>query len=348
MARGPVTSQHRCDGAVVKTVEPRGVRDRNGNRWITSEEPWIGRLARGLGWFSIGLGLAQCATGRKFLAFIGAEPTGDNAALLRLIGVRELACGNGILTRSRPTGWLWARVVGDAMDLTLLGAALCSKSARHRDRLMAATAAVLGVTVLDLYSSVQLSRQPATAGHSREDSSMQVKKSMTINRSPDEVYRFWRDFQNLPRFMNHLEAVQIIDERRSHWKAQAPAGKTVEWDAELVEDRPNELMAWRSVEGADIENSGQVQFRPAPGGRGTEIVVELHFDPPAGSMGRTVAKLFGKDPEQAVSGDLRRLKQVLETGEVVRSDASITTTHLAKQRPAQPPERVLEYAAASH
>jgi len=175
---------------------------------------------------------------------------------------------------------------------------------------------------------------------------MQVKKSITINRAPDEVYRFWRDFEHLPRFMQHLTEVRVVDERRSHWKALAPAGKTVEWDAELTEDRPNELIGWRSVEGAEVENSGQVQFRAAPGGRGTEVVVELAFNPPAGSVGRMVAKLFGKGPEQAVSGDLRRLKQVLETGEVVRSDASLETTNITKQRPAQPPEPVLSAAGS--
>jgi uncharacterized membrane protein len=317
-------------------------------RWLTAGDQQGRRLARGLGWFSIGLGLTQCATGRKFVGLIGAQPTGDNARLVRLIGLRELACGIGILTKSWPTNWLWGRVAGDAMDLTLLSAALSSKSARHRDWLIAATMAVLGVTVLDLSSAVRLSRQPATrANHSGKDRQMQVRKSITINRTPEEVYRFWRDFEHLPRFMQHLASVQVLGARRSHWKAQAPAGQTVEWDAELLEDRPNQLIAWRSLDDADVANSGRVRFHQAPGGRGTEIVVELQFDPPGGSVGRTVAKLFGKDPEQAISGDLPRLKQILETGEVVRSDASLETTHFAKQRPAQPPERVPELAAAS-
>jgi len=318
MATRPVTSHDRRNDVVTKTVEPRHVPACNLNRWMGSGDQWVGQLARGLGWFSLGLGLTQCTTARKFLDFIGVRPAGDNTVLVRLIGLRELAAGCGILTRSRPTGWLWARVAGDAMDLTLLGAALSSRAAQRRDRLMAATAAVLGVTALDLYSSLQLSQRSATAGPGRKDYGMQVTKSTTINRSPDEVYRFWRNFPNLPRFMNHLASVQVLDERRSHWQAQAPAGKMVEWDAEMVEDRPGEMIAWRSVEGADVDNAGQVQFRPAPGGRGTEVMVGLRVDPPGGSAGRTVAKLFGKDPEQALYGDLRRLKQVLETGEVVR------------------------------
>ena len=156
---------------------------------------------------------------------------------------------------------------------------------------------------------------------------------MTINRSPEEIYHFWRDFQNLPRFMDHLESVDVLDERRSHWRAKAPAGKTVEWDAEIIEDRPNELIAWRSLENADVPNTGSVRFVPAPGGRGTEVHVELKYDPPGGAVGVAIAKLFGEEPNQQVATDLRRFKQVMETGEVVQSDASI---HRGPH-PARPP-----------
>ena len=169
---------------------------------------------------------------------------------------------------------------------------------------------------------------------------MYVKKVTTINRPPEVVYRFWRDIQNLPRFVQHLESVVPIDERRSRWKAPGVAGKAVAWNAEIVEDRPNEMIAWRSLAGSHVKNSGRVKFRPAPGARGTEVEVELRYDPPGGSPGRMVAKLLGKSPEQTISGDLRRLKQVLETGEVVRSDASLGRANLTKQRPAQPPEHL--------
>src|SRR5207237_3055072 len=123
-----------------------------------------------------------------------------------------------------------------------------------------------------------------------------------------EVYDFWRNFGNLPRFMDHLESVQVTGDRRSHWKAKAPAGTTVEWDAETTENRPNELIAWRSVEGADVTNAGVVRFVAAPGGRGTEIHVDLRYEPPAGKLGKLVAKLFGEEPSQQVEGDLRRFK----------------------------------------
>ena len=163
---------------------------------------------------------------------------------------------------------------------------------------------------------------------------MHVKKAITVNRPPEEVYRFWHDFRNLPRFMKHLEDVRVTGNRRSHWKAKAPAGTTVEWDAEVVDDRPNELIAWRSLEGADVDNWGSVRFAPAPGGRGTEVRVELDYAPPGGALGATVAKLFGEEPEQQMQDDLRRFKQVLETGEVVYSEA---TVH-GRPHPARPPE----------
>lgn len=151
---------------------------------------------------------------------------------------------------------------------------------------------------------------------------MDVKKAITVNEPPETLYQFWHDFANLPRFMEHLDSVRVTGEGRSHWTAKAPAGATVAWDAEIVEDRPNELIAWRSLDGAAVDNAGAVRFAPAPGGRGTEVRVEFQYDPPAGALGATVAKLFGEEPGQQVADDLRHFKQVLETGEVTRSDAS--------------------------
>ena len=173
-----------------------------------------------------------------------------------------------------------------------------------------------------------------TTAAQAEQQGIRVRKSVTVNRPADEVYAFWRNLENLPRFMKNLESVQMTGGRRSHWKAKAPAGTTVEWDAETTEDRPNELIAWRSVEGADVPNAGVVRFVAAPGGRGTEIHVDLRYDPPAGKLGALFAKLFGDEPGQQVDGDLRRFKQVLEVGEVLYSEASIASG----LRPAHPPE----------
>ena len=147
-----------------------------------------------------------------------------------------------------------------------------------------------------------------------------VERSVTINKSPEELYAFWRNLENLPRFMNHLEAVQVLDDKRSHWFAKAPAGATVAWDAEIVGERPNELIAWQSLEDADVCNAGHVRFEVAPGGRGTELKVDISYHPPGGTLGATIAKLFGEEPSQQIADDLRRFKQLMEAGEVATTE----------------------------
>jgi uncharacterized membrane protein len=170
---------------------------------------------------------------------------------------------------------------------------------------------------------------------------MELSSAVTVKAPPEEVYAFWHDFERLPSFMGHLESVRTTGDRRSHWKAKAPAGKTVEWDAATTEDVPNERISWRSLEGADVDNSGSVRFTPAPGGRGTEVRLRMSYSQPGGPLGKVASKLFGEEPEQQVEDALRRFKQVIETGEVVRSDAS-PEGHAAgrqlKQRPAHPLE----------
>jgi uncharacterized membrane protein len=143
---------------------------------------------------------------------------------------------------------------------------------------------------------------------------IKVEKSVTINKSPEELYRFWRNFENLPRFMNHLESVKQTGEGRSHWVAKAPAGKTVEWDAEVYNEKENELIAWRSLEGSDVDNAGSVRFEPATDGSSTIVRVTLKYDPPGGVIGSMIAKLFGEEPSQQIEEDLHRFKQVMETG----------------------------------
>ena len=139
---------------------------------------------------------------------------------------------------------------------------------------------------------------------------IKVEHSIVVDRSPQEVYRFWRELENLPRFMDHLESVTVMDENRSHWVAKAPAGTKVEWDATIHNEIENELIAWRSLPGADVDNAGSVHFTPAEGG--TEVRVVLSYDPPAGKVGASVAKLLGEEPSQQVEEDLRRFKQVIE------------------------------------
>src|SRR4051812_9185711 len=143
-----------------------------------------------------------------------------------------------------------------------------------------------------------------------------VQESMTINRSPWDLYQFWRNFDNLPRFMQHVQSVKVVDEKKSHWVVDGPAGKRVEWDAEIINDEPNALIAWRSLGGATVDNAGSVRFVPGPEGRGTEVRVVIDYIPPAGFVGKWVAALFGKNPASEIKEDLRRFKRVMETGEV--------------------------------
>jgi uncharacterized membrane protein len=143
-----------------------------------------------------------------------------------------------------------------------------------------------------------------------------VEQAMTINRRPDELYAFWRKLERLPRIMSHLISVNEIDSRRSHWVAKGPAGRKVEWDAEIITEIPNELIGWRTLADADVVSAGSVRFKPAPGNRGTEVHVRLQYEPPAGKIGATVAWLLGSEPAQTIQEDLRRFKQLMEAGEI--------------------------------
>jgi uncharacterized membrane protein len=149
----------------------------------------------------------------------------------------------------------------------------------------------------------------------RRGRGVRVDERVVLNRSRAEVYRFWRNFENLPRFMDHLEAVTMLDEQRSHWTAKGPAGSRVEWDAEIHHEIPNELIAWRTLPGSEVDHAGSVHFLPTDNGD-TEVRVVLRYDPPAGPLGAAVARLLGEDPSRQVADDLRRLKQVVEAGEL--------------------------------
>ena len=143
-----------------------------------------------------------------------------------------------------------------------------------------------------------------------------IEKSITIGATPAELYSFWRNFENLPRFMEDLESVTQLDGNRSHWVAKGPAGTKVEWDAEIYNEKEGEMIAWRSLPEADITNAGSVHFEEAPGGRGTDLKVVLNYNPPGGKVAQLFAKLFGSEPGQLVESNLKRLKLLLETGEI--------------------------------
>lgn len=297
--------------------------------------------AKWLGLFSLGLGVSQLVAPDSVSKLIGIRPCARTRWTMRAVGIRELLSGIGILSRRSSSGPVWARVAGAAVDLALLGAAQRRRGS-HSGRLLAASGAVAGIAAMDAYAAARLSRN---ATLQKLVQPIHVVRSITINRSPESVYQFWRTFENLPRFMAHLESVR--DEGAvSVWRAKAPAGLSVEWRAEITLDRRNEQIAWRSLEGASVPNRGTVCFKKAPGDRGTEVVVELKYDPPGGALGAAIAKLFGEEPGQQIGGDLRRLKQVLETGSVVHSDASIHRGMHAARPPAADEETPISARSA--
>jgi uncharacterized membrane protein len=147
-----------------------------------------------------------------------------------------------------------------------------------------------------------------------------VEESVTINRSASELYRFWRNLENLPRFMSHLESVERITDTLSRWRAKGPAGMDVEWNAEIINEVPDQVIGWRSIEGSDVVSAGSVNFADAGAGRGTRVRVRLQYSPPGGKAGAAIAKLMGRDPATEIREDLRRFKQLIEAGEVATNE----------------------------
>lgn len=238
-------------------------------------------LAQFLGWFSLGLGAAEVAAPKLMCKVVGADGGKTARTIMRSMGLREIAQGIGVLTRPRPTNWLWARVAGDGLDLSLL---LLVAAKHRRARTAFALANVAAVTVPDVFESLHLSQQRGEPQGARL-----VRKAVTIRKPRQEVEQAWANAEELRR----------------------------------------------KVDGA----GAFVSFSDAPGNRGTELAVEFVHDPPGGDLGAAVQKLTGNDLATELADDLRRLKQQLETGEVVRSDSTPAGHSLAnhlRQRAAQP------------
>jgi uncharacterized membrane protein len=280
------------------------------------------KLASGLGWFSLSLGAPQVVAPDRVNELIGVRDDGRARAWQRVVGGRELAAAAGILGQRRPTLWLWGRVAGDLMDLGLLGGAFVRRRCDAR-RLAVATASVVGVFVADLYAAARMSARPEIA---REEGPMKAKAAITIRRPREEVERRWKDLV-----------------RESDVCLLAPL--------EVTADEPGRRVTFRSGAKADHRVTGVALFTDAPGDRGTEIHLEFVYASPAGRLGEAVQKLSGEDPLQFAKDDLRRFRQLLEVGEIVRSEGS-PEGHSVKehlhQRPAQPLEhaRPLEHAHA--
>jgi len=161
---------------------------------------------------------------------------------------------------------------------------------------------------------------------------LRVDRSISIDKPREQLYAFWRNLDNLPLFMKNLHSVTPLSDTRSHWTADGPGGAIVEWDAEIIHDEPNALIGWRSLTGSDVASAGSVHFKPAPGGRGTEVMVELKYNPPGGPLGAALARLTGKDLASEIEEDLRRLKQLLETGEIATVAGQPTGKQAAVRR----------------
>jgi uncharacterized membrane protein len=225
-----------------------------------------------------------------------AEPGGVNVAWVErrfsLLGGIGLAIF-GLTRRSLP-----------GLGLTAVGAALVQRGITGHCSVYNA----FGVNTAD--------RETPTEPGEYFQRGIHVGQAMTIQRSAEELFRFWRDFSNLPRFMQHLKSVEVTDDKHSDWTARGPAGMSVQWKAEIINEDPNSLISWRSVGGSEVDNAGSVRFVQAPGDRGTEVRVVMDYIPPAGQLGDVIARLFGESPRQTVREDLRRFKALMESGEI--------------------------------
>ena len=268
------------------------------------------KTARALGWFSIGLGLAEAVATRRSGRGLGLEPYGG---LLRIFGAREIATGNGILALRDPTLGIWARVGGDAVDLATLGTALSSAKGK-RDRLGAALGTVAAITAVDLFCARQLSEQRRAAA----TPATVEERSLSIGRSADELYRLWREPATFATIMGSVAAVTALADGRSRWTISGPRGRTLTWETQIVDEQPSELLQWRSTPKGKVVSEGLVRFRPAPGDWGTEVSLQLHITPQGGLLSRAMPRALGGGSRPLLGQVLRRFKSLAETGEVPR------------------------------
>lgn len=206
----------------------------------------------------------------------------------------SFAAGTGLavygLSRSRPAGWLLAALGGALMQRAVTG---------HCHMYQA-----LGLSSAGTGEDTRYALGGPRGAH--------VEESVTINRPVEELYRFWRNLENLPQFMHHLESVERLTDTLSRWRAKGPGGTTVEWNAEIINEVPNKLIGWRSIEGSDVVSAGSVHFEEAGRGRGTRVRVRLQYSPPGGDIGAAVARLLGRDAATEIREDLQRFKQLVE------------------------------------
>jgi uncharacterized membrane protein len=271
-------------------------------------------LTTGLGYYSLGLGAALLAAPGRLNHLIGVRDDPRSRLWTRFVGVQELSAAAGILAQRRPVEWLWGRTAADVLHLTMLARAR-QRRAKAPRRLAGAIASVAGTFAIDAYTSARMTSDPQAT---RRGASVHGKATITVRSTGEEAQRRWREFAQAGGGLARLAPVEVLDEH------------------------PGRSTGFRST---DPDASGVAVFVDAPGGRGTEIHVDLEYGAPGGPVGRAVMKVSGDDPLQMVQDDLRRFKQLVETGEVVRSEGA-PTGHSARLQPKQRPAQPLEPANA--
>lgn len=299
-------------------------------------------LVKGLGVASLTLGLSEIVAPGKIAALAGVDETRRSRTVIRALGMRE--CGHGAALLAGPDKLVWTRVGGDVLDVAFLAAGVVRRGPGRRQRGIITAAALTAIGGADLYAALRTTRSD-NGRHAGGQRHRTLRAAVTVMRSPQDVYNFWRNLENLPAFMYHLQSVTASDDGHSHWVANSPVGKSVQWDAQIVEDLPGQRIAWQSLPGSGIENSGRVDFTVDHSGKGTEVRVTMAYQMPGGALGKAAATLLGESPEQQVNDDLRRFKQIMETGQVLRSDGSPDGTVARQQlhqRAAQPSGKVVQ------
>lgn len=258
------------------------------------------RLARGLGWFSIGLGVVEIFAAGAVARFFGSR----REDVVRAFGVREVATGVGLLATNSPRPWLWARVAGDVLDAAALGA-LFVAGRSCPVRIAGGKAFVAGALALDVWAATRGGR--TNGSH--------VVRSATIGKPAAELYEFWRDPEKLALIMGHIAEVTAAGPKATRWTLKAP-GRTVSWRSEYADERPGELLRWHSGEGEPVESDGVVRFEPAPGDRGTVVRLNFHIAPRGGRAVKAAMRALSPVPEVIAARALRRFKSLVETGEL--------------------------------
>lgn len=245
---------------------------------------------------------------------------GTPRPLARWLGARDLLTGALMLVPATSRPATLSRAVFDAADGVLVAVSRQGGSRVTAGRVAGAFGLAAAGFLASRPAEGPRPRVHLTSG-TLPDGQVRVRRTVYIHRTPMEVYAWWRDLEHLPLAMQHVESVEVLDRKRSHWVANGPGGLRIEWDAEITDDEPGRLLSWRSLPGSNLESAGVVRFIEAPGGRGTELMVALSFTPPAGAVGRAIARLPGEKPSALLREDLRRVRQLLETGEITTAAA---------------------------